>query len=112
MEKIDNETKTNRMDQLKEKTVDMFSKYSMVFIFIFLLILFQILTDRIIFRPLNITNLILQNAYVLVLGLCMLLVVLLGNVDLLVGSVLAFFGAIAVDLLLALGVIPYIDIHL
>src|SRR5699024_12371888 len=90
MEKIDNETKTNRMDQLKEKTVDMFSKYSMVFIFIFLLILFQILTDGIIFRPLNITNLILQNAYVLVLGLGMLLVVLLGNVDLSVGSVVAF----------------------
>ena len=110
MEKTDNETKINRMDQLKEKTVDIFSKYSMVFIFIFLLILFQILTDGIIFRPLNITNLILQNAYVLVLGLGMLLVVLLGNVDLSVGSVVAFVGAIAGNLMVEMGVSPYIAI--
>src|SRR5699024_2331597 len=88
----------------------LFSKYSMVFIFIFLLILFQILTDGIIFCPLNITNLILQNAYVLVLGLGMLLVVLLGNVDLSVGSVVAFVGAIAGNLMVEMGVSPYIAI--
>jgi ABC-type xylose transport system, permease component len=82
----------------------------MVFIFIFLLILFQVLTDGIIFRPLNITNLILQNAYVLVLGLGMLLVVLLGNVDLSVGSVVAFVGAIAGNLMVKMGISPYIAI--
>src|SRR5699024_8430041 len=71
-----------------------------------------ILTDGIIFRPLNITNLILQNAYVLVLGLGMLLVVLLGNVDLSVGSVVAFVGAIAGNLMVKMGISPYIAIPL
>src|SRR5699024_7387523 len=103
MENTDTETKINRMNQLKEQTLDIINKYSIVFIFIFLLILFQILTDGIIFRPLNITNLILQNAYVLVLGLGMLLVVLLGNVDLSVGSVVAFVGAIAGNLMVEMG---------
>src|SRR5699024_4028516 len=110
MEKTQNETKINRMDRLKEKTVDIFSKYSMEFILSFLLFLFQSLQAGIVFRPLNITNLILQNAYVLVLGLGMLLVVLLGNVDLSVGSVVAFVGAIAGNLMVEMGVSPYIAI--
>lgn len=99
-----------KKNQWKDNIADIFSKYSMVFIFIFLLILFQVLTDGIIFRPLNITNLILQNAYVLVLALGMLLVVLLGNVDLSVGSVVAFVGAIAGKLMVDMGVSPWIAI--
>lgn len=99
-----------KKNQWKDNIADIFSKYSMVFIFIFLLILFQVLTDGIIFRPLNITNLILQNAYVLVLALGMLLVVLLGNVDLSVGSVVAFVGAVAGKLMVDMGVSPWIAI--
>lgn len=110
MENTNDQIRTNKMDQIKENITDILSKYSMVFIFIFLLILFQILTDGIIFRPLNITNLILQNAYVLVLALGMLLVVLLGNVDLSVGSVVAFVGAISGNLMVNMGVSPFIAI--
>lgn len=80
---------------LKEKAVEIFSKYSMVIILVFLLVAFQLLTDGIFWRPLNITNLVLQNSHILVLSAGMLLVVLLGHVDLSVGSVMAFVGAIA-----------------
>lgn len=103
-----NTSKNNVSDKIK----DILSKYSMVFIFIILLILFQFLTGGIIFRPLNITNLILQNSYILVLALGMLLVVLLGNVDLSVGSVVAFVGAIAGKLMVDIGVAPIIAIPL
>nr|WP_232208102.1 multiple monosaccharide ABC transporter permease [Carnobacterium sp. AT7] len=65
----------------------------MIFILIAILIAFQLLTDGILWKPLNITNLILQNSHVLVLAIGMLLVILLGDVDLSVGSVVAFVGA-------------------
>ncbi|MGG5372293.1 multiple monosaccharide ABC transporter permease [Enterococcus sp. AZ196] len=80
---------------IKEKLLDIFSKYSMVIILIALLIAFQLMTGGIFLRPLNITNIVLQNSHILVLAAGMLLVVLLGFVDLSVGSVMAFVGAIA-----------------
>lgn len=80
---------------LKTKALDIFSKYSMVIILIGLLIAFQLMTDGIFWRPLNITNIVLQNSHILVLAAGMLLVVLLGHVDLSVGSVMAFVGAIS-----------------
>ncbi|WP_373718156.1 multiple monosaccharide ABC transporter permease [Jeotgalibaca porci] len=81
--------------QLSEKLLDIFSKYSMIIILVVLLIAFQLMTDGIFLRPLNITNIVLQNSHILVLAVGMLLVVLLGYVDLSVGSVMAFVGAIA-----------------
>lgn len=80
---------------LKDRALDIFSRYSMVIILVFLLIVFQGMTDGIFWRPLNITNIVLQNSHILVLAAGMLLVVLLGHVDLSVGSVMAFVGAIA-----------------
>ena len=93
MEQIQEKKRTKI--NLKEKAVELFSKYSMVIILVFLLVAFQLLTDGIFWRPLNITNLVLQNSHILVLSAGMLLVVLLGHVDLSVGSVMAFVGAIA-----------------
>src|SRR3954465_1099262 len=55
----------------------------------------QVLTDGILLRPLNITNLILQNSYILVLAVGMVLIIILGHIDLSVGSVAAFVGAIS-----------------
>ena len=80
---------------LKSRAADLFGRYSMVIILAGLLIAFQLMTDGIFWRPLNITNLVLQNSHILVLAAGMLLVVLLGHVDLSVGSVMAFVGAIA-----------------
>ena len=70
-------------------------KYSMVIALVFIMLLFQILTDGILLRPLNITNLILQNSYILILAIGMMLVIITGHIDLSVGSVAAFVGAVS-----------------
>ena len=57
---------------IKDIALDILSKYSMIFILIAILIAFQILTDGILWKPLNITNLILQNSHILVLAIGML----------------------------------------
>lgn len=95
MENAKKESKEKSTINIKEKVLDIFSKYSMVIILIALLIAFQMMTGGIFLRPLNITNIVLQNSHILVLAAGMLLVVLLGFVDLSVGSVMAFVGAIA-----------------
>ena len=65
-------------------------------IFIALLVvvlLFTVLTDGILLRPQNISNLIVQNGYILVLAIGMVMVIIAGHIDLSVGSVAAFVGA-------------------
>lgn len=56
-------------------------------------ILFAILTDGILLRPQNISNLVVQNGYILVLAIGMVMVIIAGHIDLSVGSVAAFVGA-------------------
>ena len=56
-------------------------------------VLFTILTDGILLRPQNISNLIVQNGYILVLAVGMVMVIIAGHIDLSVGSVAAFVGA-------------------
>lgn len=95
METTSKIVKEKKKVQWQSKMLDIFSRYSMVIILVFLLGAFQIMTDGIFWRPLNLTNLVLQNSHILILAAGMLLVVLLGHVDLSVGSVMAFVGAIA-----------------
>lgn len=79
-------------------------KYGMIIALVSITVLFQILTDGILLKPLNITNLILQNSYVLILAIGMLFPILTGNVDLSVGSIVAFVGAVAALLMVKYGV--------
>ena len=58
-------------------------------------IFFTIMTGGNMFAPSNVTSLIEQNAYVFILGAGMLMCMLTGgNIDLSVGSVVCFIGAI------------------
>lgn len=107
-----NKLKKERSHSLKEKALEIFSKYSMIIILAVLLVSFQLMTDGIFWRPLNITNLVLQNSHILVLAAGMLLVVLLGHVDLSVGSVMAFVGAIAGVLMVNNGISPWLAVPL
>nr|WP_304216711.1 multiple monosaccharide ABC transporter permease [Fredinandcohnia onubensis] len=70
-------------------------EYGMIIALVFIAGLFWILTDGISFSSLNLTNLILQNGFILVLAIGMVLVIITGNIDLSVGSVVAIVGAIA-----------------
>jgi len=57
--------------------------------------LFEFLTDGTLMRPANLTNLFLQNSYIIIMAIGMLLVIVAGHIDLSVGSVVGFIGALA-----------------
>jgi len=61
--------------------------------------LFQYMTDGTLLQPLNLTNLVLQNSYIVIMALGMLLVIVAGHIDLSVGSVVGFVGALAAVLM-------------
>ncbi len=63
-------------------------------------------------QPQNITNIFLQNGHVIILALGMLLVIVAGHIDLSVGSVAAFTGAVAAWLTVKMGLPFYIVIPL
>ncbi len=82
------------------KTVDFIKKYTMIIVLILLVIFFGIGTNGSILMPMNISSLISQNAYVFILATGMLLCILTGgNIDLSVGSVVCFVGAIGAVLM-------------
>ena len=90
-------------------------KYTMIIVLVIVFIFFNYLTGGRMTYPQNLSNLLLQNAYVLILACGMLLCILTGgNIDLAVGSVVCLVGAIAAKLFEAtsLGAIPVILIGL
>lgn len=94
------------MSKLKNNRTDiakMLRSYSMIFVLIAIVILSQVLTGGLTLKPRNITNIILQQSYIVILILGMLPVILTGNVDLSVGSTVAFVGAVAAVLQVNLG---------
>ena len=79
----------------KTKIIDFFKKYTMVVVLVLVVAFFAIRTDGKLLLPQNITNIISQNAYVFILATGMLLCILTGgNIDLSVGSVVCFVGAV------------------
>ncbi|AZZ49502.1 sugar ABC transporter permease [Rathayibacter rathayi] len=62
---------------------------------IVVVLLFEVMTGGILLRPQNISNLIVQNGYILILAIGMVMVIVAGHIDLSVGSVAAFVGAIS-----------------
>ena len=75
-------------------------KYTMVFALVIVFIFFTALTGGRLIYSQNISNLLLQNAYVLIMACGMLLCILTGgNVDLSVGSTLCLSAAAAAKML-------------
>ena len=85
--------KESKMDKAKLK--EGIQKYTMIIVLVLVTLFFTWGTQGKILLPQNITNLISQNAYVFVLATGMLLCILTGgNIDLSVGSVVCFVGAV------------------
>ena len=79
----------------KTKALGSIQKYTMVLVLVLVVLFFSLRTGGKLLLPQNITNLISQNAYVFVLATGMLLCILTGgNIDLSVGSVVCFAGAV------------------
>ena len=70
-------------------------EYGMLIALIAVMVFFQVQTKGVLFKPVNITNLVLQNSYVITMALGMLLIIVSGWIDLSVGSVVAVVGALA-----------------
>jgi putative multiple sugar transport system permease protein len=70
-------------------------QYGMIIALITIVLLFYFLTNGILLKPLNVTNIILQNSYILILVVGMLPVILIGKFDLSAGSVAAIVGAVS-----------------
>ena len=86
---------------------------SMLIALIIIIVLFSILTHGTLLRPMNIANLINQNAYVVILACGMLLCILTGgNIDLSVGSTVALIGACAGTFIITWKWNPYLSIVL
>ena len=71
-------------------------QYAMLIALVVIMLFFQVATEGVLLVPMNVTNLVLQNAYVFILAIGMTLCILTGgNIDLSVGSIVAFVGALS-----------------
>lgn len=105
-----NPTGSQKNSSIKSLFQVNFRQYSMIIALVFIMVLFQIITDGLLLKPLNITNLILQNSYILVLAVGMLLVIVTGHIDLSVGSIAAFVGAISAIMMVNYEMSPFLAI--
>ncbi|NLV57505.1 MAG: sugar ABC transporter permease [Clostridiales bacterium] len=84
------------MNNVKSRLKGNLKQYSMLIALLVIIVFFNILTSGRLLRPMNVSNIVFQNAYVVILAIGMLLCILTGgNIDLAVGSVVAFISACA-----------------
>ncbi|MBO4259204.1 multiple monosaccharide ABC transporter permease [Streptomyces griseorubiginosus] len=79
-------------------------QYGMLIALGLIVVLFQVWTGGDLLLPRNVSNLVLQNSYILILAIGMMLVIIAGHIDLSVGSLTAFVGAFAAVLTVSHGV--------
>ena len=85
------------------RAIEILKKNTMIIVLIIVTLFFTIQTGGTLLVPQNVTNLIAQNGYVVVLAVGMLMCILTGgNIDLSVGSIVALIGAIAGTLMVNL----------
>ncbi|MEU6860874.1 multiple monosaccharide ABC transporter permease [Glycomyces sp. NPDC046736] len=88
--------------------------YGMIIALVFIMLLFQFLEvaklDQNFLTPANINNVIVQNSYILILAIGMMMVIVNGHIDLSVGSVLAFTGAMSAIALSSWGLPWYLAV--
>jgi putative multiple sugar transport system permease protein len=83
--------------------------YGLLLTLVALMIFFQFTTNGVLFKPVNLTNIILQQSYIIVMALGMLLVIVAGHIDLSVGSVSGFIGALAAMLMVGWNFPPELE---
>lgn len=83
---------------------DMFTKNlrqsGIVIAFVAITALFTILTNGVLLDPQNVTNIVLQYSYILILAIGMLFIIVIGHIDLSVGSIMALVGAVAATMVI------------
>ncbi|WP_369222525.1 multiple monosaccharide ABC transporter permease [Streptomyces sp. R39] len=79
-------------------------QYGMLIALGLIVALFAVWTNGDLLLPRNVSNLVLQNSYILILAIGMMMVIIAGHIDLSVGSLTAFVGAFAAVLTVNHGV--------
>lgn len=74
-------------------------QYGMLIALGLIVALFAVWTGGDLLLPRNVSNLVLQNSYILILAIGMMIVIISGHIDLSVGSLTAFVGAVAAVLM-------------
>lgn len=78
-------------------------EYGLLVALVVIMLFFQFLTAGVLFRPVNLTNLVLQNSFIVIMALGMLLIIVAGHIDLSVGSIVAFTGGLSAIMLVKWG---------
>ena len=82
------------MENIKSLIKHNMRQYAMLLALVAIMVLFQITTGGILLKPINVQRLIMQNSYILILAIGMVLCILTGgNIDLSVGSIVAMVSA-------------------
>jgi D-xylose transport system permease protein len=108
-----NATATNQNPVNPEKSVSLWNiilssirqnirQYMMILVLIIIWIVFTFLTDFLFLTPRNLSTLFIQSATIAILAIGMVLIIVTGHIDLSVGSVLGFTGAVAAFLMIRL----------
>jgi putative multiple sugar transport system permease protein len=88
-------------------------QYMILLVLLIIVVLGNIITEGVLLKPMNVSNLINQNAYIVVLAVGMLICILTGgNIDLAVGSVVALVGACAGTFIVTWGMNTYLSVFL
>jgi putative multiple sugar transport system permease protein len=82
------------MEALKKVFGGSLRQFGMLFVLVGLAIFFHILTGGLVLTSTNMMNLLNGNSYILVLAIGMVMVIIVGHIDLAVGSVAAFVGIV------------------
>ena len=99
------------MNNIKETFQNNMRQYALLLAFTAIVVVFQIWTKGILLRPQNVTNLIQQNSYILILAIGMLLCIVAGgHIDLSVGSAAGFIGSITAKLCIVGHMNPWLAI--
>ncbi len=82
------------MENIKSIIKHNMRQYAMLVALLTIMLFFQVTSGGILLKPINVQRIIMQNSYVLILAVGMLICILTGgNIDLSVGSVVAFVSA-------------------
>jgi len=101
------------MSKVKSLFKGNIKQYSLLIALVMIIIFFQIVTQGRLLKPMNVSNIVFQNAYVVILAVGMLLCILTGgNIDLSVGSVVALVSAFAGEMIIEWKWNTYVSIFL
>lgn len=85
--------------KIKGKKTQGSSQYTLLIALLVIVLAFEFLTDGKVFTPMNINNLIMQNSYIIILTVGMLQCILLGGINIAVGSAVALCGGVGAVLI-------------